>query len=868
MPHAYGYLRRTLARDGDQVDVFLGPHLDSDVVFGVDQVDPRTGRYDETKWFLGWKSKEAAKAAYLANYTPGWQGFLAITAMTFQQFRRWLEHGDQTKPIHGQVTEKYARPAGSAVSPRGPGGEPWTDEDERKHPRDKGRFASKPGAGKEDEGKGMRDQGSDAHPSSLIAHRSSLSLGGRAFEIVKQGKEWLFRLNQKAPWSRATPAAAAAIEKKVSNQTEYHQAVGNYRQAAWGQVPESRRLVKQITAKVNGIVARILQSMEEGAGSGEHEAAAREAQEAAWRNALNRKWNPMLAQARTAYREAVRSRKTARRMADQMASQLKVRRTPKYLQEVEDPDTGELLPRHALDARRKEARQKAREELRQQQEAWRTERQAQRSDEQRQRSRQRAADKIAVRKGKEAFKTEGMPLTQDERDRLAGLGFGEQMQVLYSIRQERAAAEKATQVEQQRKTEEARAKLQADAEQRAAEQRQADEAKQQEGQRREQQQAEGEKAIAAMASEFGTTADELRKRADEARPAFGTSTGANLTLPDWHDPRVLQRVRAGPESGRESGNAEEVRTRLDREEREAAENEQARNAAWVSSHGKEYPSKVWDAAQKQLDAGHALEVSDGKDVWTIEPGDRENLRRGYDGNLQVHRRGKWIELGDTGLETIARSARMVHDREAGDEDEGELVGAAAGGADWTAPWEEFRRRKAVQHYAAGERAWREAEHPRDTAGEFAEKGKTKHAPPPTAADGKPATVEPDKKYRLKIRLNGALAYQFRNLLDWERDARREGKPYSKEQFAADVELLGGAADVARDASNFDRLYDALRQKYEERLDFPAEFDWEADLEAHLQHYWADEAQALDDLWSKYDEWKQQRRQRRPPRPKT
>ena len=94
MPYAYGYLRRTMARDGDQIDVFLGPHLDSDAVFGVDQVDPKTGSYDETKWMVGWKSKDAAKRAYLDSYSPGWQGFLAITAMTWEQWHRWLETGN------------------------------------------------------------------------------------------------------------------------------------------------------------------------------------------------------------------------------------------------------------------------------------------------------------------------------------------------------------------------------------------------------------------------------------------------------------------------------------------------------------------------------------------------------------------------------------------------------------------------------------------------------------------------------------------------------------------------------------------------------------------------------------------------------
>ena len=67
---------------------------------------------------LGFKSKNVAKSAYDDAYAANWQGFLAITAMTFEQFRRWLEHGDQTKPIHNQVTEKYCARRRRAASTR------------------------------------------------------------------------------------------------------------------------------------------------------------------------------------------------------------------------------------------------------------------------------------------------------------------------------------------------------------------------------------------------------------------------------------------------------------------------------------------------------------------------------------------------------------------------------------------------------------------------------------------------------------------------------------------------------------------------------------------------------------------------------
>jgi hypothetical protein len=104
MPYHYGYLKRTESEaDGDHIDVFLGPHLDSELVFVVDQVQPESGRFDEHKVMLGWTSAEEAKDAYHACYTEGWKGFEAITPMTLPQFKQWLETGDSGRRIAEQA---------------------------------------------------------------------------------------------------------------------------------------------------------------------------------------------------------------------------------------------------------------------------------------------------------------------------------------------------------------------------------------------------------------------------------------------------------------------------------------------------------------------------------------------------------------------------------------------------------------------------------------------------------------------------------------------------------------------------------------------------------------------------------------------
>ena len=47
MHNDYGYFTRTLGKDGDAVDVFIGPNLNSSKIYPIDQyVD---GKFDETK---------------------------------------------------------------------------------------------------------------------------------------------------------------------------------------------------------------------------------------------------------------------------------------------------------------------------------------------------------------------------------------------------------------------------------------------------------------------------------------------------------------------------------------------------------------------------------------------------------------------------------------------------------------------------------------------------------------------------------------------------------------------------------------------------------------------------------------------------
>lgn len=108
----YGYIKTTLAGDGDAVDVFIGDRPELELVFVVNQIDPVTRKFDEFKCMLGYPTEQAARQGYLANYDDGWEGLGSITPMTLPQFKWWLEHGDMDKPADPDKFVKRAEQRG------------------------------------------------------------------------------------------------------------------------------------------------------------------------------------------------------------------------------------------------------------------------------------------------------------------------------------------------------------------------------------------------------------------------------------------------------------------------------------------------------------------------------------------------------------------------------------------------------------------------------------------------------------------------------------------------------------------------------------------------------------------------------------
>ena len=101
MPAAYGYARKTIGADGDQIDVYLGDNPASDKIFVVDQVDADSQRFDEHKAFIGFDSLEQVAQTYDAAFDDGRgpERRKDIAELTTEEFKEWVNKDDTTKPV-------------------------------------------------------------------------------------------------------------------------------------------------------------------------------------------------------------------------------------------------------------------------------------------------------------------------------------------------------------------------------------------------------------------------------------------------------------------------------------------------------------------------------------------------------------------------------------------------------------------------------------------------------------------------------------------------------------------------------------------------------------------------------------------------
>ncbi len=100
MPAHYGYLKGTVGKDKDHLDVYIGEHPGSFLVFVVNQLKEEGGAFDEHKIFFGFQSKDEAIATYDRAFNNGLGPKLrdSVYSMTVDQFKEWVEKGDTKKP--------------------------------------------------------------------------------------------------------------------------------------------------------------------------------------------------------------------------------------------------------------------------------------------------------------------------------------------------------------------------------------------------------------------------------------------------------------------------------------------------------------------------------------------------------------------------------------------------------------------------------------------------------------------------------------------------------------------------------------------------------------------------------------------------
>ncbi|MBR0166119.1 MAG: hypothetical protein IJQ13_04495 [Prevotella sp.] len=99
MNNTYGYILGKRGKDGDHLDMFINDAQDLDNwngnVYVIDQVNPKTGDFDEHKIMYGFNTEAEARDAYLSNYEEGWKGLGKITGVDKDTFDKWLDSSDR-----------------------------------------------------------------------------------------------------------------------------------------------------------------------------------------------------------------------------------------------------------------------------------------------------------------------------------------------------------------------------------------------------------------------------------------------------------------------------------------------------------------------------------------------------------------------------------------------------------------------------------------------------------------------------------------------------------------------------------------------------------------------------------------------------
>ena len=124
MHYDYGYILGTKGTDGDHIDVYLSDTPTEGNVYVVDQIDQKTGDFDEHKVMYGFPSMDAARDAYKSQYEDGWK-VGTITEVSREDFKKWVNSSHRkTKPFseYKSVKDAAAKQPAELSSPTGTNG--------------------------------------------------------------------------------------------------------------------------------------------------------------------------------------------------------------------------------------------------------------------------------------------------------------------------------------------------------------------------------------------------------------------------------------------------------------------------------------------------------------------------------------------------------------------------------------------------------------------------------------------------------------------------------------------------------------------------------------------------------------------------
>jgi phage-related protein (TIGR01555 family) len=104
MPADYGYIFGPVGADGDYLDCYVGPDIESQKVFVIDQDKVGSNQFDEHKCMLGFSSREQALQNYMRSFDPSDMGmkiFRSINELSMEEFKQWIEKGNLGQSFGG-----------------------------------------------------------------------------------------------------------------------------------------------------------------------------------------------------------------------------------------------------------------------------------------------------------------------------------------------------------------------------------------------------------------------------------------------------------------------------------------------------------------------------------------------------------------------------------------------------------------------------------------------------------------------------------------------------------------------------------------------------------------------------------------------